>query len=104
MIVLLIKNKDVMEKSVVSSATARQNTRLGWHSEEVMRWVVGWAIAATALGLFAVAVVYAPSSVGANNTLCLQQFANEEHVSLEAFFQNPAQQDAFVQAVTICSK
>ncbi|WP_133300369.1 hypothetical protein [Paraburkholderia lacunae] len=93
-----------MEKSMISPATARQNARLGRHSEEVRRWVVGCAIAVTALGLFAAAVIYAPSSIGANNTLCLQQIAKEEHLNLEAFFQKPAQQDAFVQAVTICSK
>jgi len=50
------------------------------------------------------AVVKAPSSVRSNNTRCLQQVANEEHVSLEAFFQNPAAQDAMVQAMEVCSR
>ena len=53
---------------------------------------------------FIVAVVQAPASIRANNENCLRQIANDEHVSLEAFFQNPAQQDAFVQAMTVCSR
>jgi hypothetical protein len=69
-----------------------------------MQWAVGVAITATALALFLIAVAYAPTSIRANNNLCLQQIANDEHVSLEAFFQNPIEQDAFVQAITICSR
>ncbi|PCE22914.1 hypothetical protein BWP39_24845 [Paraburkholderia acidicola] len=57
-----------------------------------------------AIALLITAVAIAPASVRANNTLCFQQVANDEHVSLEAFFQNPAQQDAFIQAVTLCSR
>jgi hypothetical protein len=69
-----------------------------------VRWAAGIAIAVAAIALFLTAVAYAPESIRANNNLCLQQVANDEHASLEAFFQNPAQQDAFVQAVTVCSR
>jgi len=75
-----------------------------WISEDGLRWAIGIAIAAIGVTLFLTAVAIAPASVRANNTLCLQQVANDEHLSLEAFFQNPAQQDAFVQAVTLCSR
>ena len=49
-------------------------------------------------------LVKAPSSVRSNNTRCLQQVSNEEHVSLEAFFQNPMGQDAMVQAMEVCAR
>ena len=67
-------------------------------------WVVGIAITLVILALFATAVGFAASSVRANTTLCLRQAANDEHVSLEAFFQNPAEQDALVAAITACSR
>ena len=54
--------------------------------------------------LLLTAVALAPAGIRANNAQCLRQVANDEHVSLEAFFQNPSQQDAFVQAVTLCSR
>lgn len=75
-----------------------------WNSANAVRWTVGVFIALAATVLFVVAVVVAPASIRANNDLCLKQVANDEHVSLEAFFQNPAQQDAFVQAITHCSR
>jgi hypothetical protein len=56
------------------------------------------------LALFAMAVAFAPSSVRANTSLCLKQVANDEHVSLEAFFQSPAEQDAFAEAISACSR
>ena len=67
-------------------------------------WAVGIAITLVILALFATAVGFAASSVRANTSLCLKQVANDEHVSLEAFFQNPAEQDAFVAAITACSR
>jgi hypothetical protein len=39
-----------------------------------------------------------------NNKLFPQQVANDEHASLEAFFQNPAEQDALAQAITVCTR
>lgn len=68
------------------------------------QWIVGIANMLLILALFALAVVKAPLSVKSNNTRCLQQVANEEHASLEAFFQNPAQQDALVQAMEVCAR
>jgi hypothetical protein len=65
---------------------------------------VGIAIAVAAIALFLMAVASAPASIRANNNLCLRQVANDEHASLEAFFQSPAEQDAFVQAITVCSR
>jgi hypothetical protein len=90
-----------MQKPVVNRDVA------GWRgfvSGEGLQWVVGIANMLLILGLFVLAVAKAPSSVRSNNARCLQQVANEEHVSLEAFFQNPAEQDALVQAMNVCSR
>jgi hypothetical protein len=73
-------------------------------AEGQRHWVVGIAITLVLLALLATALHFAAPSARANTRLCLQQFANDEHVSLEAFFQNPAQQDAFVAAMTVCSR
>lgn len=73
-------------------------------SEAGWQWLIGIANMLLILAVFVLAVVKAPSSVKSNNMRCLQQVANEEHVSLEAFFQNPAGQDALVQAMGVCSR
>jgi hypothetical protein len=73
-------------------------------SRESLYWTVGIANMLAILALFILAVVKAPSSVRANNARCLQQVANQEHVALEAFFQNPTEQDAFAQAMAVCAR
>ncbi|MFM0736023.1 hypothetical protein PQQ51_02100 [Paraburkholderia xenovorans] len=75
-----------------------------WIQEERLRWVAGLAMTCAAIALFVTAVIVAPASTRANNRLCLEQAANDAHVSLDAFFQNPANQDALVQAITLCSR
>lgn len=73
-------------------------------SRAAMQWVVGIANMVLILGLFLLAVAKAPGSVRANNARCLEQIASEEHTTLEAFFQNPANQDALAQALATCSR
>lgn len=82
----------------------RSLRRRSWRSGNGVRWTVGIAVALAAIGSFLAAVACAPASIRANNNLCLEQVANDEHATLEAFFQNPAEQDAFVQAITVCSR
>ncbi|SDG80466.1 hypothetical protein SAMN05216466_105241 [Paraburkholderia phenazinium] len=90
-----------MQRRLVSGGASRRG---GLISEAGWQWMVGITNMLLILALFALAVVKAPSSAKSNNMRCLQQVANEEHASLEAFFQNPAQQDALVQAMRICSR
>lgn len=92
--------KDIATRGAAARRSSQQRS---WISEDGFRWAIGVAIALVVVTLLLAAVVVAPASVRANNILCLQQVANDEHVSLEAFFQNPTQQDAFVQAATLCS-
>lgn len=90
--------------SNLSASRLRNSRRQLWRSGEGMRWAVAIAITAAVMAVFLTAVAFAPASIRANNDLCLRQIAKDEHTSLEAFFQNPAQQDAFVQAVTVCAR
>jgi hypothetical protein len=90
-----------MRNAPTRTGSLQQRSR---RSGDGLRWTVGIAIAGAAIGALLVAVACAPQSIRANNNLCLQQIANDEHTSLDAFFQNPAEQDAFVQAITICSR
>jgi hypothetical protein len=90
--------------STQSAGTLPGSQRRAWKLRDGVRWTVGASVAAVAIALFLMAVALAPASIRANNDLCLQQVANDEHTSLEAFFQNPDQQDAFVQAITVCSR
>jgi hypothetical protein len=73
-------------------------------AEGKRHWTVAIGTTLVIIALFAIAAGLAASSVRANNTLCFQQVANDEHVSLDAFFQNPVQQDALAEAATLCSR
>jgi hypothetical protein len=105
MVVLLIKFGAEMDKLATRGMCACEaSQRSALAVEGIRHWVVGITITLGVLALFATAVGFATSSVRANTTLCLKQAANDERVSLEAFFQNPAEQDAFVAAITACSR
>jgi TctA family transporter len=105
MIVLLIKFGVEMDKLATQGMQACDaSQRYASRADEQRHWAVGIAITLVVLGLFAIADALATSSVRANTTICLKQAANEEHVSLEALFQNPAEQDAFVAVITACSR
>jgi hypothetical protein len=105
MIVLLIKFGAEMDKLATEGMHACEaSQRYAFRATEKRHWAVGIVITLVVLGLFAIAAKFATSSVRANTTLCLKQAANDEHVSLEAFFQNPAEQGTFVAAITACSR
>lgn len=87
--------------NAVSRRPAHSQT---WISARGLRWALGATLGSVAVGLLVVAAIYAPDSTRANTRLCLEQIANEQHTSLEAFFQNPAQQDALAQAMTVCTR
>jgi hypothetical protein len=105
MVVLLIKLEIHMKEFSASGMNACEAAQLRTlKAEETRHWIVGTLATLVLVALFATALHFAEPSARANTTLCLQQFANDAHVSLEAFFQNPAQQDAFVEAMTVCSR
>jgi len=76
--------------------------RVGWWRSPLRATRAAGAI----LGLVAllVALACSVSSSRANNTRCLQAFANDEHRTLDAFFQDPALQDSRMQAIDQCSR
>ncbi len=90
--------------STQATAPLQSSRRQSWKPVEAMRWMVAACVTLVATAAFVAAIIYAPSSIRTNNTECLRQIANDEHTSLEAFFLNPAEQDAFVQAVTACTR
>lgn len=93
--------RDVSARHAPSAESLR---RASWKSGDAARWTLGIVITVVAIGALLLAIVLAPASIRANNSLCLEQIANDEHINLEAFFQSPVEQDAFVQAVAVCSR
>ncbi|MFM0502592.1 hypothetical protein [Paraburkholderia caffeinilytica] len=67
-------------------------------------WVFGGVIGIALCVLLGIAIACAPAAVRSNNERCLQALAEEQHVSVEDFFQNPAGQDALALAVTQCAR
>jgi hypothetical protein len=61
-------------------------------------------IAVLGLAALLVALACSLSSHRANNARCLQSFADDEHRSLDAFFQDAALQDSLMQAIDQCSR
>lgn len=67
-------------------------------------WIFGAAIGLSLCILLGIAIACAPAAVRSNNERCLQALANEQHVSVEDFFQNPAKQDALALAAEQCAR
>ena len=76
--------------------------RIGWRWSPVR--AASAVIAILGLAALLVALACSVSSSRANNARCLEAFANDEHRSLDAFFQDPALQDSLVQAIEQCSR
>ncbi|MGF6976038.1 hypothetical protein QFZ94_004488 [Paraburkholderia sp. JPY465] len=81
----------------------------GYRQQDFMRvgrrrWIAGVSVVIVTMALVGAAAFCSTSSVRANNKRCLESLANDEDIALEAFFQNPAEQDALVQAVTQCAR
>jgi hypothetical protein len=81
----------------------RRNRGFRW-SDEARQWVKGIVVTLTVFALFIAVAARSVSSRPAVNELCLKEMAQEEHTTLDAFFQNPVEQDALVQAITVCSR
>ncbi|MFM0075177.1 hypothetical protein PQQ86_28890 [Paraburkholderia sediminicola] len=67
-------------------------------------WIFGGVMGVALCVLLGIAIACAPAAVRSNNERCLQALAEEQHVSVEDFFQNPAGQDALALAVTQCTR
>jgi len=76
--------------------------RIGWRWSPVR--AASAAMAIVGIAALLVALTCSVSSSRANNARCLQAFANDEHRSLDAFFQDPSLQDSLVQAIDQCSR
>ncbi|MFM0272054.1 hypothetical protein PQQ59_15815 [Paraburkholderia aspalathi] len=75
-----------------------------WSANWIFGGVIGIALCVLLCVLLGIAIACAPAAVRSNNERCLQALAEEQHVRVEDFFQNPAGQDALAQAVTQCTR
>jgi hypothetical protein len=76
--------------------------RARWRSSSAQ--AINAAIAIVGITLLLVALACSVSSTRADNTRCLQAFANDQHRTLEAFLQDPALQDWLGSAIDHCSR
>jgi heme/copper-type cytochrome/quinol oxidase subunit 1 len=89
-----------MESKLRQISVADKRVWWRWSSAQAM----GAAIVILGLAAMLVALICSVSSSRANNARCLQAFANDEHRTLEAFFQDPALQDSLAHAIDHCSR
>lgn len=74
--------------------------------DDVKRWIVALAIASAVIAVvlsIALRIDAPPRRVNAEKA-CLSSATDDEHASLEAFFQNPSGDDALKQASLSCAK
>jgi len=76
--------------------------RARWRSSSAQ--AINATIAIVGITLLLVALACSVSRARANNTRCLQAFANDQHRTLEAFLQDPALQDSLGSAIDHCSR
>ncbi|NPT42550.1 hypothetical protein GNZ12_14785 [Paraburkholderia sp. 1N] len=87
------------------NATTRKATgRFSGGTRGSANWIFGAAIGMSLCILLGIAIACAPAAVRSNNEHCLQALADEQHVSVEDFFQNSAGQDALALAAEQCAR
>lgn len=69
-----------------------------------VNWIFGATFGVSLCILLGIAIACAPAAVRSNTERCLQALADEQHVSVEDFFQNPARQDALAVAAEQCAR
>ncbi|MFM0731167.1 hypothetical protein PQQ52_11840 [Paraburkholderia sediminicola] len=105
-VVLLIIWEDQMDHLASQrNATARNGAaRFSGGTRISANWMFGAALGLSLCILLGIAIACAPAAVRSNNERCLQALANEQHVSVEDFFQNPAKQDVLALAAEQCAR
>ena len=86
------------------TATGRVTASVSGGTRVAANWIFGAAIGLSLCILLGIAIACAPAAVRSNNERCLQALVNEQHVSVEDFFQNPAKQDALALAAEQCAR
>jgi hypothetical protein len=75
--------------------------------DEGKHWIIALAFELAVIATLAYIVVARANTLpraGAGDKACMTASANEEHASLEAFFQNPPGQDSLAQISIACSR
>jgi hypothetical protein len=86
------------------ATTCNRTGRLSGGTRASVNWIFGAVIGASLCILLGIAIACAPAAVRSNNERCLQALADEQHVSVEDFFQNPAEQDVLALAAEQCAR
>ncbi|MFL9868634.1 hypothetical protein PQR67_31070 [Paraburkholderia fungorum] len=87
------------------SAAARKGTgSVSGGMRVSANWIFGAVLGLALCILLGIAIASAPAAVRSNTERCLQALADEQHVSVEDFFQNPAKQDALALAAEQCAR
>lgn len=92
-------NRSSQDRSGITCPTNAPSTSSVSAKHWAFALFVGLAVFALALALL---VRAASVKRHAYDKACAQRMANDEHASLEAFFQNPPGQDALQRIVTAC--
>jgi hypothetical protein len=92
----LVSQRNAAARKGVGSQSG--GTRLSAH------WIFGATFGVSLCVLLGIAIACAPAAVRSNTERCLQALADEQHVSVEDFFQNPAKQDALALAAEQCAR
>ncbi|KFX65597.1 hypothetical protein [Paraburkholderia fungorum] len=87
-----------------SAAARKPSASVSGVTRVQANWIFGAAIGLSLCILLGIAIACAPAAVRSNNERCLEALANEQHVSVEDFFQNPAKQDALALAAEQCAR
>lgn len=87
-----------------SAATRKGVGKVSGGTRVSANWIFGAMFGVSLCILLGIAIACAPAAVRSNTERCLQALADEQHVSVEDFFQNPAKQDALALAAEQCTR
>ncbi|SMG58356.1 hypothetical protein [Paraburkholderia susongensis] len=96
-----------MNPSSTQSCESRQAAqRRKALTDDATLWLVGLAITVVLIAALVGAIVSTTPTprVPADSKNCPDNLANDEHASLVAFFQDPADQSVLLQSIRACSK
>jgi hypothetical protein len=81
----------------------RDQERMPDEEAEAQRWISALTLTGLLLTLLVVAASFSSVAPRDVDRACFERKLNGEHALMEAFFQNPPEQSAVVQAMRACS-
>ncbi|WP_233852208.1 hypothetical protein [Paraburkholderia sp. HD33-4] len=90
--------------STGSCASQEASDRLDAMSDDARSLLLGLVFTGVVLAFAVMAMIWTASRPPLKGKDCSGRIANDEHASLVAFFQDPADQGALLQAIKDCAK